>query len=119
MSTPPEGFVPADDNPGNNAPSWDWDKGDAVQGDYHGQRIVQVKGESRTIHDITTEDGDVVVWGTTVLDRKLQAVEAGQEVWIRRLGKAKGPNGREYWDFELFVRPLAETAQAPEGFAAA
>lgn len=106
---PPAGFIPADGSQtNNNARSWDWETaGDIIQGDYHGSREVETKNGSRTLHSIVTEDEEVVVWGTAVLNSKLANVVSGQEVWIHRLGKAKSQSGTDYWDYELFVKPIA------------
>jgi hypothetical protein len=67
-----------------------------AEGYYLGNRKVNnTRGES-TLHFLQTADGNLGVWGTTDLDRKLGQVDAGTMVRITSTGKKATPNGDMY-----------------------
>jgi hypothetical protein len=43
------------------------------------------------------------VWGTNVLDRKMDRLKVGDTVKIVYLGKKPGKSGRTYHDFDVYV----------------
>lgn len=86
----------------------DFDAAPEITGIYKGSRHNQGKKKNSTIHDLMVGDKQVAVWGTTVLDRKMEEVLPGNEVHIVRLGKRQPENGgNEYWDFDVEYREAA------------
>lgn len=79
-----------------------WDKEIAIQGEL-------VKTESdigpnkSNMYTIKTDDGEVKVWGSTVLDDKLLGVPAQTYVKIEYEGKLKSKKGVEYHSYKVFV----------------
>lgn len=58
------------------------------------------------LYVLKTKDGEVAVWGSTVLDTKFAEIERGSQVRIEPQGKVKSEKtGREYQDFKVFVKP--------------
>ena len=51
----------------------------------------------------------VGVWGSTVLDGKMNAVKVGQQVKIVYLGKVSPEGGREYKQYEVFFKDAPAT----------
>lgn len=82
-----------------------WDKEETISG------VLKKKQESvgpneSWLYTIKTTDGDLGIWGSTVLDTKFSEIEVGYEVKIEPLGKTKSPKtGREYMDFKVMYRP--------------
>lgn len=85
------------------APTHDWKASDTVIGLYNGERTVPVKGEPRTIHSFTTGDGELDVWGTAILDSRLDGL-AGNRVKVVKTGlKITTKSGRRADDFVVHV----------------
>src|SRR3990167_4714534 len=62
------------------------------------------KGDRSAYYILETEEGNTLVWGSTVLDRKLEAVNLGDDIAIRFLGqKNNEKTGRKYKDFKVGV----------------
>lgn len=60
---------------------------------------------------IETKDALVGVWGSTVIDTKMQEVPVGSEIRIEPLGETKSPKTqRTYMDFKVLYRdpPMKE-----------
>jgi hypothetical protein len=94
-----------------------WDREDTLIGVYK-QKKEGVGANEANIYVLKTKDGDVNVWGSTVLDSKFQDIEIGCEVKIEPLGGVKSPKtGREYLDFKVLYRTPEETKQ--DGYAKA
>ncbi len=61
-------------------------------------------------YNLKTAKGEMGVWGSTVLDSKLEQVTNGSEIRITYLGKASSKGGRgEYHDFKVEVKPAEDT----------
>ena len=56
------------------------------------------------IYVLKTKEGDKVgVWGSTVIDGRLDGVKIGQSIAIEYLGVTKGKTGKNYKDFKIGV----------------
>lgn len=78
----------------NKATGKDYPK--QAEGYYLGSRSVQNKRGESKIHFLKTEKGNLGVWGTTDLDRKLAQVPNGTMVRITSTGTKPTPNGDMY-----------------------
>jgi len=67
-----------------------------AEGYYLGSRTVENKRGESKIHFLKTDKGNLGVWGTTDLDRKLSSVGAGTMVRITSTGTKPTPNGDMY-----------------------
>lgn len=67
-----------------------------AEGYYLGNRTVQNKRGESKLHFLQTEAGNLGVWGTTDLNRKLQGVTPGTMVRITSTGTKPTPNGDMY-----------------------
>lgn len=67
-----------------------------AEGYYLGSRQVQNKRGVSTLHFLQTPDGNLGVWGTTDLNRKLGGVIPGEMVRITSTGTKLTPNGEMY-----------------------
>lgn len=67
-----------------------------AEGYYLGFRAVANKRGESTLHFLQTEAGNLGVWGTTDLDRKLKAVVPGTMVRVTSNGTKPTPNGDMY-----------------------
>jgi hypothetical protein len=52
------------------------------------------------MYSLETPDGIVKVWGSTVLDGRMDKIEVGKTIKIESLGKAQGKN---YYLFNVYV----------------
>lgn len=86
-------------------PKWDFEENDTLIGVLI-RHDTEVGPNKSHIYTLSTTDGEVSVWGKTVLDRRMAQVDPGQKVKIVYLGRKKNSNtGREYMDFDVFVKP--------------
>ena len=67
-----------------------------AEGYYLGNRVVKNKRGDSTLHFLQTGKGNLGVWGTTDLDRKLAQVAPGTMVRITSTGTKATPNGDMY-----------------------
>lgn len=75
---------------------------------------IGVKGDS-TMYHIRSEDGThYKVWGTTVLDGKMNKVEVGQTIRIEYKGKHQGKSGNFYKVFRVLVADDGEGGDGGE-----
>lgn len=90
-----------DDSNGDNSEVWEAKKGDKITGVYKGYEEI-AKTNSR-LHLLDTEDGKIKVWGSKVLDGKLEEVENGTKVMIKYKGKVKSKSSQfKYKDYEVW-----------------
>lgn len=55
------------------------------------------------MYTVETDDGEIKVWGSTVLDDKLMSVPKGTYVKIEYEGKLKSKKGAEYHSYKVFI----------------
>jgi hypothetical protein len=67
-----------------------------AEGYYLGKRSVESSRGSSFLHFLQTSEGNLGVWGTTDLNRKLSQVPAGTMVRITSTGTKPTPNGPMY-----------------------
>lgn len=67
-----------------------------AEGYYLGRRSVESKRGDSIIHFLLTENGNLGVWGTTDLNRKLAQAAPGTMVRITSTGTKATPNGDMY-----------------------
>ena len=79
-----------------------WDKEKPIEGGYGGVEENVGPNESR-MYTIKTNDGEIKVWGSKVLDDKLLGIPKGSYVKIEYGGKVKSKKGTEYHDYKVFV----------------
>lgn len=84
-----------------------WDGEGSVIGVLIG-RNTNVGPNNSMKYNLKQEDGTVIgVWGSTVLDTKLEQVANGTEVKITFLGKRDSKGGRgQYKDFKVEMKPV-------------
>lgn len=84
-----------------------WDKQQPIEG-----KFVKVETEigpnKSNMYTIKTDDGEIKVWGSTVLDDKLMGVPEGSYVKIEYEGKLKSKKGAEYHSYKVFIDTGAE-----------
>jgi hypothetical protein len=68
----------------------------SAEGYYLGTREVKSKRGDSQLHFLQTSKGNLGVWGTTDLNRKLSSVPAGTMVRITSTGTKPTPNGDMY-----------------------
>lgn len=90
-----------------------------AEGYYLGNRTVQNKRGESKIHFLQTPKGNLGVWGTTDLDRKLVQVIPGNMVRITSTGTKPTPNGDMYTykvevDSDNTIEVSAAENNAPE-----
>jgi spore coat protein U-like protein len=91
-----------------------WDQAKPIQGVYKRQ-LTNVGPNNSAQYVIDTTDGEVAVWGSTVLDNKFESVPVGSEVRVEYLGMAKGKTGKEYKDYKVQYKPT-QTSKVVEEF---
>lgn len=67
-----------------------------AEGYYLGSRTVQNKRGESTLHFLQTDAGNLGIWGTTDLNRKLGQVEVGTMIRVTSTGTKATPNGDMY-----------------------
>ncbi len=67
-----------------------------AEGYYLGKRTVEGKKGESNLHFLQTQDGNLGVWGTTDLDRKMGQVKEGVMVRITSTGTKPTKNGDMY-----------------------
>src|ERR1700722_6239770 len=67
-----------------------------AEGFYLGERTVENKRGKSRLHFLQTEAGNLGLWGTTDLNRKLSAVPVGTMVRVTSTGTKTTPKGEMY-----------------------
>src|SRR3990167_11148253 len=79
-----------------------WNKEKPIEGS-----LVKTESEigpnKSKMYTIKTQDGEVKVWGSTVLDDKLLGVPVGTYLKIEYEGKLKSKKGTEYHSYKVFI----------------
>lgn len=81
-----------------------WNREGSIEGVYINSKS-NVGPNNSMVYTIRTKDGDVGVWGSTVLDSKFEQISTGSEVRVTSLGKQKSQRGTEYHDYKVEVKP--------------
>ncbi len=79
-----------------------WDKSTPLEGIFH-KVETNVGPNNSILYSITTPEGIVGVWGSTVLDDKMKEVPLGASIKIVYEGKQKSKNGTQYHNYRLYV----------------
>ncbi len=81
---------------------WKLEEGDEIEGVYK-EKQEGIGENNSNIYKIETEDGDVGIWGSTVLDTRFSGVEKGEKVKVIYKGEVKSPKTkRVYRDYDLY-----------------
>jgi len=89
-------------------------KGDEISGIYLNVQL-EVGENKSNFYTFEVEEGKTMAfWGSKVLDGKMLAVKVGQQVKVVFLGKVKPDKGREYKDYDVFVKK-PKTIPSTEG----
>ncbi len=90
-----------------------------AEGYYLGSRSVKGgRGQNSNIHFLQTEAGNLGVWGTTDLDRKLGGVAPGTMIRITSTGIKPTPNGDMYtYKVEVDVDNTIEVSTQSDSYA--
>lgn len=104
-----------------NTDSEVWDREEPIEGD-----LVKVEREvgpnKSMMYTLNTVEGEVKVWGSTVLDDKLMGVPQGSYVKLEYEGKLKSRKGAEYHSYKVFIDEatqkdkVVDTEEMPEDF---
>ena len=87
-----------------------WDREDPLEGKY--TKVEKEVGPNKSnMYTIETKEGEVKVWGSTVLDDKLMGVPIGTTVKVEYEGKLKSKKGAEYHSYKVFI----DESSVPDG----
>jgi hypothetical protein len=89
-----------------------WDRTGTIVGQYV-KKQVDVGPNKSNLYTLKTDDGELGVWGSAVLDTKFENISVGSMVKIESLGKTKGQRGSEYYDYRVFSK-AADLSQAEQ-----
>lgn len=79
-----------------------WDKSEPLEGQF--VKVEHDIGPKKSnMYTVKTDDGEVKVWGSTVLDDKLMGVPQGSYVKLEYEGKKPSKTGNEYHSFKVFI----------------
>lgn len=79
-----------------------WDKQEPLEGELVG--VEENVGPNKSkMYTIKTDDEEVKVWGSTVLDDKLTNVPKGSYVKLEYEGKQKSKKGAEYHSYKVYI----------------
>lgn len=93
---------------GSNSESvvWDYKKEPEIQGIYTSMDQMVGPNNSNMYH-LKTKEGDISLWGSTLIDDRFKGIGLGEEVKIVYLGKQKSEKtGRSYNNFDFYHRPV-------------
>ncbi len=82
--------------------TWDPEEGEEIQGQLAEIRK-DVGPNHSNVYVIQTEDGEIDIWGKTVLDQELPKIPIGTDVRIKYLGDKENPStGRTFKAFQIW-----------------
>lgn len=93
-----------------------WDKENPIEGVL--TKTEQDIGPNKSkMYTVETKEGEVKVWGSTVLDDKLMGVPTGTLVKIEYEGKLTSKKGAQYHSYKVFIdedsKPESEPLPTP------
>lgn len=92
-----------------------WDEKEPIQGEL--THVKENVGPNKSkMYMLKTKDGDVGVWGSTVLDSKFDQIPKHSEVKLEFLGKEDGKGGKQYKNYRVMYKPNEEVQKAQETF---
>ena len=88
---------------------WKLKDGDEIVGKYVSKKENLGQRNNSTLYQIETEDGELSVWGSTVLDTRLKNVKEGHGVKIIYKGMKKTKDGKtKYHDYDVYHKAIDE-----------
>ena len=77
-------------------------EGDSIEGVFSGSSTVNKKNSDKkyNVHTLSVDGRPVGVWGTKVLDRKMEMIEVSERIKITYLGTKEGKE-YDYKDFKV------------------
>ena len=84
--------------------TWNYKEHPEIIGIYSDKKTDVGPNKSMMYH-LKAEDVDIWIWGSTLIDKRFEKIEFGEEVKIVYLGDEKSPKtGRTYHNFEIYHR---------------
>lgn len=87
-----------------------WNREGTIEGIYK-KKEEDVGPNNSRMYSFETEKGLLKVWGSTVLDGRMDKIPLGANVRIESLGK---PQGKNYYNFIVSVEDLPEGTKAED-----
>ncbi len=96
---------------GGNEDSTTWDQKQPLEGTYQYKKT-DIGPNNSNMYMIDTDDGQVGVWGSTVIDSKFEQIQPGVKVRIEFDGMKKGRTGNQYKDYRIqYEQPSGMTSE--------
>lgn len=91
-----------------------WDESNGpIQGVYIKKRTNVGPNESN-VYTLRTENGEVGVWGSTVINTKFDEIPIGSMVRVEFIGKVSGKRGgSQYKDYQIKYKPDPDAVPLP------
>ena len=87
---------------------WNPEDGDEISGEYLGFQS-NVGENNSNLYSVKDDKKKIIaIWGSKVLDGKMQGVQVGQQVKIKFLSRVKISGGRDYKDYEIFTKTKSD-----------
>ena len=97
--------------PKDESEIWSPEEGDEIEGVF--KEVKEDIGPNNSkLYTITTEKGDIKLWGSTVLDDRLAGIDFGTDIKVLYKGMVKGKNS-SYKDWGVYMDKDAVTT-APD-----
>lgn len=94
----------------NNA-TWKFKEQKEIEGIFISMKEKVGQNES-CLYTLKTKDGEVGVWGSTLLDDRFTGIDLGEEVKIVYQGLQKNKNGsRSFHAFDVYHRPKPDNSE--------
>lgn len=88
------------------SPTWDYESEKELTGVYLSMEQHVGPNDSNLYNVQRSDESNIGIWGTSLLDSKFKNVKLGEEIKVVYLGMAKGEkSGREYHNFDVYHRP--------------
>ncbi len=82
-------------------------EGDSIEGEYL-QKLEGIGSHKSNVYVLDVNGERVGVWGSTVIDARMEDVQIGMTVGFEYLGMARGKSGSEYKNFMVAVEEQGE-----------
>ena len=87
---------------GSGADVWKFESQAIMEGKFI-RKEENIGPNKSNMYYFSQDNGEVAVWGNTVLDSRLAEIVVGDKVKIVFLGEVKGKGPRPYKNFDVFV----------------